>query len=70
MRGDNNLKVGCCASAERWKPETVEYDIAANTINELQATSKPEGFNRVGFVFRHLGRFAGRRTFVHRLRAA
>jgi hypothetical protein len=27
---ENKLKGGCCASADGWKPEAVEYDIAAD----------------------------------------
>jgi hypothetical protein len=27
---ENKLKVGCCASADGWKPEAVEYDLAAD----------------------------------------
>ena len=27
---ENKLRVGCCASADGWKPEAVEYDIAAD----------------------------------------
>ena len=54
---ENKLKMGCCASADGWKPEAVEYDIAADHYrvriegewHDVPADALLDGPNKFGF---------------------
>lgn len=54
---ENKREVGCCASADGWKPEAIEYDIAADHYrvridgewHEVPADAVLDGPNKFGF---------------------
>ena len=55
---ENKLKIGCCATADGWKPEAVEYDMAADHYRvridgewyDVPADAVLDGPNKFGFA--------------------